>query len=161
MLHASSRSLLLAVLFAFLLMLEAFVFIRGAVRSSKSLHFLCLNTLMHAPVSWFDGIPSGRIISRFTSDISVVDLFLPRFIDYTVQFLMTVVLFGVVLVVVLPWFLPVLLVCFILFGLQLAAAMGIAKDAKRAANVAMNPVQSTLTEIQQGRENHSNARFSW
>ena len=143
----------LAVLFGLLLFLQSFLFMLGGVRSSKSLHFQCLNTLMHAPVSWFDATPSGRIISRFSSDISVVDLYLPRYIDWSAQFMMTVIVLGVVLVLVLPWMLPELLICLILFGLEMATAMRITQDAKRAANHAMSPVQSTLVEIEQGQSN--------
>ena len=143
----------LTLLFAVALLLEALVFMIGGVESSKSLHFLCLNTLMHAPVSWFDATPSGRIISRFSSDLSVVDLYLPRFIDWAVQYGMTLVVLAVVLALVLPLMLPQLLVCFILLGLQIATVLRITQDAKRVANNAMSPVQSTLVEMEQGESN--------
>ena len=140
-----------AAFFAVFLLLESTLFMLGGVRSSRSLHYRCLNTLMHAPVSWFDSTPKGRIISRFSADLSIVDIFLPRILDWTSQFLMTVIVFCVVVATVLPWMLPALLFSLCVFLLQLAMACRITRDAKRDANNAMSPVQSTLSEIQEGK----------
>ena len=143
----------LTLLFTVTMLSEALIFMIGGVHSSKSLHFLCLSTLLRAPVSWFDATPSGRIVSRFSSDLSVVDLYLPRYIDWTIQYGLTIVVLGVVLATVLPLMLPQLFVCFCLFAIHLSAVVRITQDAKRAANNAMNPVQSTLVEMEQGQVN--------
>ena len=140
-----------ATCFMLFLLIESAMFMFGGIRSSRSLHYRCLNTLMHAPVSWFDSTPKGRIISRFSADLSIVDLFLPRYLDWTTQFLMTVVVLCVVVALVLPWMVPVLLFSLCVFVLQLAMACRITRDAKRDANNAMSPVQSILAEIQQGK----------
>ena len=149
-----SMYIVFVLVFAAGLFFEALVMMIAGIRSSNSLHFQCLNTLMHAPVSWFDATPSGRILSRFSSDLSVVDLFLPRYIDSAAQFGVLIVVLAVVLAMVLPLMLPEVLVCFCLFGLEIKAAMRITQDSKRVANNAMNPVQSTLAEIEQGQDNH-------
>ena len=149
---------LAAASFLFFLLMESLTFMLGGIRSSRTLHYRCLNTLMHAPVSWFDSTPKGRILSRFSADLSIVDLFLPRYLDWAAQFLFTVVVLCVVVVVVLPWMVPVLLFSLSVFVLQLAMACRITRDAKRDANNAMSPVQSTLAEIQQGL-NKSARRF--
>ena len=142
-----------AACFMLFLLIESVMFMLGGVRSSRSLHYRCLNTLMHAPVSWFDSNPKGRIISRFSADLSVVDLFLPRYLDWAAQFLMTVIVLCVVVAMVLSWMVPVLLFALCVFALQLAMACSITRDAKRDANNAMSPVQSTLAEIDQGKQN--------
>ena len=139
-----------AACFMLFLLIESAMFMFGGIRSSRSLHYRCLNTLMHAPVSWFDSNPRGRIISRFSADLSVVDIFLPRYLDWGTQFLMTVVVLCSVVAMVLPWMVPVLLFALCVFVLQLAMACSITRDAKRDANNAMSPVQSTLAEIEEG-----------
>ncbi|GLU21199.1 hypothetical protein SLE2022_373530 [Rubroshorea leprosula] len=47
------------------------------MRSSKSLFSQLLNSLFHAPMSFYDSTPLGRILSRISSDLSIVDLEVP------------------------------------------------------------------------------------
>ena len=44
----------------------------GCVRASRSLHHSIVHRLLHAPLGWYDATPSGRTMSRFTSDIAQV-----------------------------------------------------------------------------------------
>ncbi|XP_026441256.1 ABC transporter C family member 10-like [Papaver somniferum] len=47
------------------------------LQSSKSLFYQILNSLFHAPMSFFDSTPLGRILNRVSSDLSIVDLDIP------------------------------------------------------------------------------------
>uniref|UniRef100_A0A2P2IV32 ABC-type xenobiotic transporter n=1 Tax=Rhizophora mucronata TaxID=61149 RepID=A0A2P2IV32_RHIMU len=47
------------------------------LQSSKSLFSQLLNSLFRAPVSFYDSTPLGRILSRVSSDLSIVDLDVP------------------------------------------------------------------------------------
>ncbi|KAJ4705899.1 ABC transporter C family member 10-like [Melia azedarach] len=47
------------------------------LRSSKSLFSQLLNSLFRAPMSFYDSTPLGRILSRVSSDLSIVDLDVP------------------------------------------------------------------------------------
>ena len=49
------------------------------------LHRNVVAKLMHAPLSWYDSTPSGRTMSRFTTDVSQVDLQLSLELDNTFQ----------------------------------------------------------------------------
>nr|QGP74113.1 ABCC transporter [Sedum alfredii] len=54
------------------------------LQSSKSLFSQLLNSLFRAPMSFYDSTPLGRILSRVSSDLSVVDLDIPMSMILTV-----------------------------------------------------------------------------
>ncbi|KAK2404492.1 ABC transporter C family member [Trifolium repens] len=47
------------------------------LQSSKSLFLQLLNSLFRAPMSFYDSTPLGRILSRVSADLSIVDLDVP------------------------------------------------------------------------------------
>ncbi|KAJ9679716.1 hypothetical protein PVL29_021588 [Vitis rotundifolia] len=60
----------------FLLSRALFVVSLG-LQSSKSLFTQLLNSLFRAPMSFYDSTPLGRILSRISNDLSIVDLDVP------------------------------------------------------------------------------------
>lgn len=60
----------------FLLFRTIFVVVLG-LQSSKSLFTQLLTSLFRAPMSFFDSTPVGRILTRVSSDLSIVDLDVP------------------------------------------------------------------------------------
>lgn len=65
----------------------AFIGLQTADRFFKQI----LNSILHAPMSFFDTTPSGRILSRASSDQTNVDLFLPFFVWMSVSMYITVI----------------------------------------------------------------------
>lgn len=59
------------------------LFVRfGCLAASINCHKALLIGILHAPIIFFDQTPSGRILSRFSKDIDVVDVGLPEIIKW-------------------------------------------------------------------------------
>ncbi|KAK7391290.1 hypothetical protein VNO78_19704 [Psophocarpus tetragonolobus] len=69
--------LLLGFISACFLFIRSLVVVGMSIRSSKSLFLQLLNSLFRAPMSFYDSTPLGRILSRVSSDLSIVDLDVP------------------------------------------------------------------------------------
>lgn len=66
----------------FVLLRSILVVVLG-MQSSRSLFSQLINSLFHAPMSFFDSTPLGRILSRVSSDLSIVDLDVPFGLIFT------------------------------------------------------------------------------
>lgn len=59
------------------------LFVRfGCLAASINCHKALLIGILHAPLLYYDQTPSGRILSRFSKDIDIVDVGLPDIIKW-------------------------------------------------------------------------------
>ena len=73
--------------------------------ASKSLHHKAITSTMHAPMTFFETTPLGRIMNRFAKDIDTIDDTISESLR---MFLMTFANIAgsvVLIVVIIPWFL--------------------------------------------------------
>ncbi|CAN8254232.1 unnamed protein product [Cochlearia groenlandica] len=69
--------LLIGLISVLFLMVRSVCVVIMCMRSSTSLFSHLLNSLFRAPMSFYDSTPLGRILSRVSSDLSIVDLDVP------------------------------------------------------------------------------------
>ncbi|KAF2314995.1 hypothetical protein GH714_037509 [Hevea brasiliensis] len=87
-LFISVYAIIAAVSVVLLTMRAFFVAIMG-LKTAQIFFTGILNSILHAPMSFFDTTPSGRILSRASSDQSNVDLFIPFILGITVAMYIT------------------------------------------------------------------------
>uniref|UniRef100_A0A803MKX9 ABC-type xenobiotic transporter n=1 Tax=Chenopodium quinoa TaxID=63459 RepID=A0A803MKX9_CHEQI len=61
----------------FFLLIRSLAVVKFGMESSKSIFSKLLNSLFRAPVSFYDSTPLGRILSRISSDLNIVDVDIP------------------------------------------------------------------------------------
>ncbi|XP_019442088.1 PREDICTED: ABC transporter C family member 10-like isoform X2 [Lupinus angustifolius] len=69
--------LLLGVISTLFLLIRTLTTVAMGIQSSKSLFLQLLNSLFRAPMTFYDSTPLGRILSRVSSDLSILDLDIP------------------------------------------------------------------------------------
>ncbi len=62
---------------AALVLINSLTWAAGGINAGRVLHTAMLRRVLRAPMSFFDTTPAGRIINRFSSDVSTVDSGLP------------------------------------------------------------------------------------
>lgn len=83
----------------------------GNYNASRELHTKLLSRLVHAPMTFFDTTPLGRIINRFSKDLDVLDTQLPHELRSVFFFLFPLLAFCIVIAynmpIILTIFVPV------------------------------------------------------
>uniref|UniRef100_A0A669E0Y9 Multidrug resistance-associated protein 4 n=1 Tax=Oreochromis niloticus TaxID=8128 RepID=A0A669E0Y9_ORENI len=136
-----------AVVFGFA---RSLVIFHGLVRSAQTLHNSMFSAVLHTPVSFFDVNPIGRILNRFSKDVSQMDSMLPiTFVDFYQLFLQNAGVIAVaasVIPLILIPVVPLLLVFLYLRSFYLRTS----RDVKRLESTTRSPVFSHLSLSLQG-----------
>lgn len=137
--------------FALLVLAGSVSFCVCGFYASSTIHKVVIERLLYAPYAWFQETPLGRITSRFTADLSAVDLELSFWLDngtqLSSQFLaMIAVLLYFVWQVAFPITLALLAYAFVAGVVNRTN-----REIKREANSAMGPVQSNISEAMRSR----------
>uniref|UniRef100_A0A4W2EHN1 ATP binding cassette subfamily C member 4 n=1 Tax=Bos indicus x Bos taurus TaxID=30522 RepID=A0A4W2EHN1_BOBOX len=120
------------------------------VNSSQTLHNKMLESILRAPVLFFNRNPIGRILNRFSKDIGQMDDLLPlTFLDFIQTFLLMIGVVGVT-VAAIPWTaIPVIPLGIIFFVLQWYF-LRTSRDVKRLECTTRSPVFSHLASSLRG-----------
>ncbi|XP_075056002.1 ATP-binding cassette sub-family C member 4 isoform X1 [Mixophyes fleayi] len=120
------------------------------VSAAQSLHNQMFQSLLRAPVLFFDRNPIGRILNRFSKDIGHLDDLLPfTFLDFMQVFLQILGVIAVA-VAVIPWILIPLLPLVIIFFFLRRYFLETSRDIKRLESTTRSPVFSHLSSSLQG-----------
>jgi ABC-type multidrug transport system fused ATPase/permease subunit len=123
----------------------------GVCRAGKRLHHDTLSHLLRTPVAWYEATPSGRITSRFSMDLSQVDLMLGFMVDNMSSFIFSLLVLVGVVVYLVPPLAAAAVLGLVIYGVLVLAADSTNREVKRMANNAMSPVLSTMSEAAEGR----------
>ncbi|KAG9492165.1 ATP-binding cassette sub-family C member 4 [Eleutherodactylus coqui] len=120
------------------------------VSAAQALHNQMFQSLLRAPVLFFDRNPIGRILNRFSKDIGHLDDLLPfTFLDFMQVFLQILGVIAVA-VAIIPWILIPLLPLVIIFYFLRKYFLETSRDIKRLESTSRSPVFSHLSSSLQG-----------
>ncbi|XP_037318658.2 ATP-binding cassette sub-family C member 4-like isoform X2 [Pungitius pungitius] len=129
---------------------RSLVIFRGLVMSSQVLHNNMFSAVLRTPIHFFDVNPIGRILNRFSKDISQIDSTLPiTFVDFYQLFLQNV---GVVAVAasVIPFILIPVIPLLVVFLYLRRFYLCTSREVKRLESTTRSPVFSHLSSSLQG-----------
>jgi len=125
---------------------------RGSYVASRAVHDVCIDHLMHAPISFFQATPSGRVVARFSGDLSVVDRMLAFLFDDVFQFGFLLMALCFTVIYIVPILAVVLVIGLGVFSWQVVAVDRTSREVKRYSNQSLAPILTNVSESVNARE---------
>ena len=120
------------------------------LNASKRLHANMLNNVWRSPMEFFDTTPVGRILNRFSSDISICDTVLAQFmsqlLSYTAIFIGSVVVF----MTVVWWFIAFMIPASVVFVVIQQIYVATSRQLKRLTSITKSPIFTHFGETLNG-----------
>ncbi|KAJ2800354.1 hypothetical protein H4R20_004094 [Coemansia guatemalensis] len=118
-----------------------------AINASARLHEIMLAGVMRAPVSFFDVTPLGRIINRFSADLSRCDDMLPRAVFGVANNIIIVLAGFAVIVVSMPPMLLLMIPLFFAYRYLQKRYIYSSRELERITSMMRSPVFAQFQEV--------------
>ncbi|CAF1022216.1 unnamed protein product, partial [Didymodactylos carnosus] len=122
----------------------------SAYHAGKKLHYAILNGVLHAPMSFFDTTPLGRIVNRFSKDIDSVDSSLPNSLSLSLNTMISVAVTMIILIYGSYFSIIALIPLTILFLFIQRVYVASSRQLRRLDSITRSPVYSNFSETIQG-----------
>ncbi|XP_076338586.1 multidrug resistance-associated protein 1-like isoform X2 [Tachypleus tridentatus] len=131
-------------------LLSKIILFTGAVRASRVLHHSMLQSVMRAPMCFFDTTPMGRTLNRFGKDIDVVDIQIPLNFDGWIDCLLQVLSTIIIISVTNPVFIAAVLPIGLIYVFVQKLYIGSSRQLKRIESVTRSPIYNHFSETLNG-----------
>ncbi|KAF9363703.1 hypothetical protein BGX34_003505 [Mortierella sp. NVP85] len=142
--------ILLSVLTMILAALTSYYVIHGGLVASRKIHQQLLRKIIRAKVRFFDTTPIGRIINRFSSDMSTIDEEVSNTLKDLFACFTTIVGIIVIISVNMPVFLISAVFIVIIYAVIAAFYVPISRDLKRLNSNSRSPILNHFNESLKG-----------
>ncbi|KAI9205946.1 P-loop containing nucleoside triphosphate hydrolase protein [Polychytrium aggregatum] len=141
---------LLGFLQTFFVFLICLYFSYKGISVSRTIHLLAFDRILHAPSSFFDTTPVGRIINRFSSDQDAIDNSIIQSLRMSFTMGSNAVGMFITIVMAAPWFLAALGPLMVVYYYIQNVYRRTSRELKRLDSLARSPIYAYLGESAQG-----------
>ena len=121
-----------------------------SVRASRTLHKRMLDSLVRTSMSFFETTPHGRVINRFSNDMTTIDEQLSNSLGEACQCFFNIVVTVFAVSLSSPWFVVVLpAIGYVYFTMQKYFVIA-SRELKRLDNVSKSPIYAHFSETLSG-----------
>ncbi|KUL82886.1 hypothetical protein ZTR_09009 [Talaromyces verruculosus] len=140
----------LCALYALVTALRDLTAFYGSLKASSKIFNQLLNNIVRAKIHFFDSVPIGQIMNRFSKDLEVVDQLLAGFSTSGLQLLVSIAMVIIFISTVIPAFLIVAFFICVAYYLVMVMYINGARDLKRIEAVERSPLYQQLSETLAG-----------
>ena len=118
--------------------------------SVTNMHHKMVEKVIRAKILFFDSNPVGRIFTRFSKDMSVLDILLPGVTVFATFGLFRTISVVIVIAVIHPTILIVIGIGLVFMILIMKRALGPMRECQRMDSVYRGPIHSSFTNVVNG-----------
>ncbi|KAL0486679.1 ABC transporter C family [Acrasis kona] len=122
----------------------------GSIRSTSFLHKKMLDRILHARMTFFDSNPVGRILNRFTQDLSTIDNNITQIVTKLYMEVLSCIGAVIIISYVSPWFIVIIIPLLISFGVMQNIYRRTSREVRRLESVSRSPIFSYIAESVRG-----------
>lgn len=123
---------------------------RRGIAAGQSYHDRMLQSVLSAPIRFFDSTPVGRILQRFSRDMESVDIHLQWSFDHTIHAAFNIVMSFLLIVFVLPMAIVFMIPIFWVYYRIQNDYRRVAREVKRLDSTSRSPRYAHFKEVLQG-----------
>ncbi|XP_035883030.1 canalicular multispecific organic anion transporter 1 isoform X2 [Phyllostomus discolor] len=124
--------------------------VHGFAHASNLLHKQLLNSIIRAPMSFFDTTPIGRIVNRFAGDISMVDDTLPTSLRSWILCFLGIISTLVMICMATPVFVIIIIPLGVIYVSVQMFYVATSRQLRRLDSVTRSPLYSFFSETVSG-----------
>lgn len=129
---------------------RAQIIIQIISKAAKNIHEIMLTKVARSKILFFDSNPVGRILARFSKDISVVDLQIPVLSNFCAQGLFRTLTVFVILMVIQPFLIIPVFIAACLMYVVFQRVIDVSNAAQRQDSVYRGPLSTNFTNAVSG-----------
>ncbi|KAJ3393132.1 hypothetical protein HDU92_007963 [Lobulomyces angularis] len=118
----------------------------GVVVASRKLHSKLLLRVLNAPIKFFETTPIGRILNRFSKDISGIDQNVMYTIGAFIQTLFRICAILILICAVTPYFILFLIPIVFVYIIIAKKYLKVSRELKRLEAISRSPIYSQFSE---------------
>ncbi|KAJ3067176.1 hypothetical protein HDU98_009622 [Podochytrium sp. JEL0797] len=122
----------------------------ATIRASRALHNECFDSVVKAPMSFFETNPIGRIVSRFSKDFAETDRQLPILIQAVTEMLLSLVGIICLITYAVPLCVIMVVILIPIYIHFLKFFRASVRELKRLENLGRSPLYAQISETLNG-----------
>ena len=122
----------------------------AAIQAGKTMHNNLLQTMIRAPMSFYDTTPFGRILNRFSKDIATLDDSLPRTIGMWLVCFLKVIATFFIIAYASPMIILVIIPLIVFYYFTQRFYVSTSRQLKRLESVTKSPIYNQFGETLAG-----------
>ena len=138
------------IFYVLLTFIRALVIFNIALTSSSNMHNTMVTKVLRAKILFFDSNPVGRVLTRFSKDMAILDSLMPTVCVFATFGVFRSLTVMIVVIIINPWLTFVIALVVFFMYLVFKSLVGVMVESQRMDSIYRGPINSSFTNLVNG-----------